>query len=502
MCWNRSSTTTCTVNPSDTLATVTSSSLRWSLPSSNVRSVAPIASHFNNEIEHNSESSRSLLPRRPAPVTTPLKGDPSWILRCCRWLACDFTSERAAVMSRSLLCCFGCLTCMGCRDRVCARLVFFPPEPFYSLEERNGVQTLWLLENGRKLEPYTAATMRVDFVHTRLNSTICTLWLRFPGSTTTTILFAHGNATDLGAMRDHLLDLSRRLRVNVMAYEYTGYGLSAGDRPTVSHTLADSEAAYDFLVRTYPAESERVILYGQSIGSGPTIHLATQRRNNGVIIHSGILSALRVIAPNVTSSSWYDIFRNVDLIPRVNSSVFVFHGSQDAEIPVQHGIGLSERAPQSFPIWIVEGAGHNNIEVDYRPSYMERLNEFVRYIEDSTAPRGELEDPLLVGASPAVRAAAQRKEQEADEQSRRLVGGGRGAGGEPHRHVAPPLRPGAAGTLAPQPPSRLKSQPAPAAAASSSVSSSAAAPFSIQSPKLHSQQERAQSQREEKFDPI
>lgn len=402
-------------------------------------------------------------------------------------------------MSRSLLCCFGFLTCLGCRDRVCARLVFFPPAPFYSLEEHNGVQTLWLLEKGRKMEPYTAATMRMDFVHTRLNSTICTLWLCHPGSTTT-ILFAHGNATDLGCMRDHLLDLTRRLRVNVFAYEYTGYGLSAGAIPTVAHTLADSEAAYDFLVRTYPAESSRIILYGQSIGSGPTLHLATQRRNNGVIIHSGILSALRVIKPDVASSSWYDVFRNVDLISRVNSSVFVLHGSHDAEIPVQHGIGLSEKAPQSFPMWVVEGAGHNNIEADFRESYLAHLNQFVRYVEEATPLVGEVEDPRMVGASPAARAAVQKKEQEADEQSRRLVGAGRGVG-----RRLPLLRPGTAGTLAPQPPVRQSPDPQSASASANGSHPSAAAasrdPLSTQSPKL-GHVDRVQSEREEKFDPI
>jgi len=43
---------------------------------------------------------------------------------------------------------------------------------------------------------------------------------------TQTILFSHGNAEDLGMMYPRMKDLALVLGVNVLAYEYTGYGLS------------------------------------------------------------------------------------------------------------------------------------------------------------------------------------------------------------------------------------------------------------------------------------
>jgi pimeloyl-ACP methyl ester carboxylesterase len=300
-----------------------------------------------------------------------------------------------------IICCFGCLTCLGCRDKVCQRLVFFPPQPFYAIEERHGAQTMWLVEEGQRIEPYTSPNMRLAFVHTSRQSTIATLWLRYPGATTT-VLFSHGNATDLGCMRNHLVDFARQLQVNVLAYDYTGYGLSAGPGPTMAHTLSDVEAAYDYLLRTYPNESARIIVYGQSIGSGPTLHLARNRRCNGVVVHSGIMSALRVIQPAQQSTRWFDIFPNVDLVASVPACVFVIHGTADKEIPVEHGQGLAAAAPNSFPAWWVEGAGHNNVEVDFREAYFAQLDQFVRFVEQSTPHIEETEDP---------RAAAPAKEQ-------------------------------------------------------------------------------------------
>ena len=44
-------------------------------------------------------------------------------------------------------------------------------------------------------------------------------------------------------------EISRLLKVNVMGYDYTGYGCSAGDAPSVGHTLSDVTAVYEYMVK-------------------------------------------------------------------------------------------------------------------------------------------------------------------------------------------------------------------------------------------------------------
>ena len=51
-----------------------------------------------------------------------------------------------------------------------------------------------------------------------------------------TFLYSHANAEDLGMMFGWLKCLSRRVNVNVLAYDYTGYGESDGTA-TVSMKL-------------------------------------------------------------------------------------------------------------------------------------------------------------------------------------------------------------------------------------------------------------------------
>lgn len=38
------------------------------------------------------------------------------------------------------------------------------------------------------------------------------------------IIYSHPNAADLGLMLDNYLDLAYNLNINVVGYDYTGYG--------------------------------------------------------------------------------------------------------------------------------------------------------------------------------------------------------------------------------------------------------------------------------------
>lgn len=63
-------------------------------------------------------------------------------------------------------------------------------------------------------------------------------------------------------MRDQLLDMCLSLRVNVVAYDYTGYGCATGT-PSEPGTYRDILAVYNFITDTmHPGD--RIIVYGQS----------------------------------------------------------------------------------------------------------------------------------------------------------------------------------------------------------------------------------------------
>ncbi|KAL2331525.1 hypothetical protein Fmac_019106 [Flemingia macrophylla] len=76
------------------------------------------------------------------------------------------------------------------------------------------------------------------------------------------------------------------------------YPTKGGRPPSEHNTYSDFEAAYKYLEEDYGVKQEDIILYGQSVGSGPTVDLASRLpRLRAIVLHNPILSGLRVIYP-------------------------------------------------------------------------------------------------------------------------------------------------------------------------------------------------------------
>ncbi|KXZ53545.1 hypothetical protein GPECTOR_7g995 [Gonium pectorale] len=179
-----------------------------------------------------------------------------------------------------------------------------------------------------------------------------------------TLLYSHGNAVDLGHMLPVYRELSRLLRVNVMGYDYSGYGASTGT-PTVTNTLADITAVLGCLQDTYGVPASSVVLYGQSVGSGPSCYLAAERPDlAGVVLHSPLLSGVRVLKPHVRWwPAWADVYPNHTLAPRIKAPVLLMHGTEDEVIHISCGKRLLELCPnKATPLWAA-GYGHQDLEM-------------------------------------------------------------------------------------------------------------------------------------------
>jgi dipeptidyl aminopeptidase/acylaminoacyl peptidase len=156
--------------------------------------------------------------------------------------------------------------------------------------------------------------------------------------------------------------------------------LCANKQPSEPNTYADIEAAYECLEHTYGVQEENVVLYGQSVGSGPTLDLATRKPHlRGVVLHSPILSGLRVMYP-VKHTYWFDIYKNIDKIGLVNCPVLVMHGTSDEVVDCSHGKQLYELSKEKYePLWL-KGGGHCNLEL--YPEYIKHLRKYLQTLEE------------------------------------------------------------------------------------------------------------------------
>lgn len=184
---------------------------------------------------------------------------------------------------------------------------------------------------------------------------------------------------------DQFFDFSRQLNVNVMAYEYSGYGKATGT-PSEANCYADIDAAFKYLVETKTVVPKRIVLYGRSVGSGPTCYLAERLSKDGtpvggLILQSPILSIYRVVLP-IRFTLYGDMFPNIDRVPNIDSPIFVIHGTRDEIVPFEHGQELFLATPvacRARPFW-VEGGEHNNLEALLRQegTYYSSILEFLR----------------------------------------------------------------------------------------------------------------------------
>lgn len=100
-----------------------------------------------------------------------------------------------------------------------------------------------------------------------------------------TIVYSHGNAEDVGLSLPYLDHLSECCDCNVLAYEYCGYSIAEG-KASESNCYECVDAAYRYLVegrgqvdrRTTPerVDPSRIVLFGRSLGTGPTVDLASR----------------------------------------------------------------------------------------------------------------------------------------------------------------------------------------------------------------------------------
>lgn len=198
----------------------------------------------------------------------------------------------------------------------------------------------------------------------------------------TTILFSHGNAEDLGMIYEWLVTLSYEFRVNILAYDYTGYGKAQGN-PNEQSCYRNIEAAYAHLTETLHISPENIIFFGRSLGTGPSTYLAHRLSEQGVrigglVLQSPMLSMYRV-AFNFRYTMRGDMFPNVDRIKDVACPVLVIHGTRDEIVPFWNGEELFLTIPvywRAAPFW-VKGAGHNNIESLESENFFQRFREFL-----------------------------------------------------------------------------------------------------------------------------
>jgi hypothetical protein len=98
-----------------------------------------------------------------------------------------------------------------------------------------------------------------------------------------TILYLHGGDGSLSGTVDDLGTL-HSVGINVFAFDYRGYGRSAGPKPREKHMREDAEAAWSYLSDTRHIAPKSIVIYGSGIGASLAADLAVKHTPAGLIL--------------------------------------------------------------------------------------------------------------------------------------------------------------------------------------------------------------------------
>ncbi len=199
------------------------------------------------------------------------------------------------------------------------------------------------------------------------------------------VLVFHGNGYVIEEMVWSDLTELRALGADLLLVDYRGYGSSTPIRPREATVQEDARAALRYLLVNRHMPLCDVFVLGRSIGSGPATDLAEQNPGiAGLILESPFTSiddaaarvpAIRIFPVGLLLRSHFD---NLSKIGSVRTRLLIVSGTDDTLTPVWMARKIFERARGPKQLYLVPGAGHDDLLTIGGDTLTGALRTFIR----------------------------------------------------------------------------------------------------------------------------
>ncbi|WP_210191850.1 alpha/beta hydrolase [Rhodomicrobium sp. R_RK_3] len=214
-------------------------------------------------------------------------------------------------------------------------------------------------------------------------------WYAMPEPGQPTLFYLHGNA---GALLHRVgrVQLYRSQGYGVFLLAYRGFSGSTGT-PSETKIVEDALMAFDKLSSFTPADS-KIVIYGESLGTGVAIQVAAKRQPAGVVLESPFSSAVDVGAHLYPYLPVYwllkDRFESITYIGEVKAPLLVLHGERDRIVPPSLARKLFAAAPGPKKAYFIDEATHYTL---YEHGAFDKVRSFLDgFKSERTLPRGTI----------------------------------------------------------------------------------------------------------------
>jgi fermentation-respiration switch protein FrsA (DUF1100 family) len=197
-----------------------------------------------------------------------------------------------------------------------------------------------------------------------------------------TLLYLHGNGGNIGHRLDTIA-VFHGLGLNVLIFDYRGYGASSG-KPSEQGTYQDAQAAWNFLTQQKDIQPAQIVLFGESLGGSIAAWLAARQRPAALIIYASFTSVpdmAQQLYP-VFPARWLARYRyeTRNSLGNVQCPVLIMHSPQDEIIPFSHGQALFAAAHEPKQFLELRG-GHNDALLVSRDVYAQGVGAFLEQLQ-------------------------------------------------------------------------------------------------------------------------
>jgi pimeloyl-ACP methyl ester carboxylesterase len=186
------------------------------------------------------------------------------------------------------------------------------------------------------------------------------------------LLYFGGNAEDVGWSVARFAE--RLPRHSLYFVNYRGYGGSSG-RPSERALVDDAVVLYDRL----RARHDEISVVGRSLGSGVAIELASRRAVSRLALVTPFDSLVNVARDHFrwlpVGLLMLDRYDSASRAPAIRTPALVVIAEFDEVVPRARSDALVAALPTAPRVVVLEGAGHNEIDLD--PRYLDELAMFL-----------------------------------------------------------------------------------------------------------------------------
>jgi len=223
-----------------------------------------------------------------------------------------------------------------------------------------------------------------------------------------TILFFHGNASNIGFRLYNAKAMYDKLQANVVLVEYRGYGISTGS-PSEKGLMMDAQTVLDWARKRADVNQQSIYVFGRSLGGAVALGLCyyNQEHLKGVVVENTFLcidEMVVVLAARMLDSANTKVLKYAKYIRRVLQLFLTNHwrtdtrvgsihvplmfisGLADELIPPSHSATLYQLSSPNCPlttIFTVPGGGHNDTHM--QPPISAYYNAFRSFLRNTQA---------------------------------------------------------------------------------------------------------------------